>query len=151
MITMLGPPIQNIPIEPLAPMLSIYKIIGVILIFGIFGAVISYSKDLFDFSISDWVKIHLLQDIPFLRSNVGQEPTTDNGATPLQYPNATVPTSVKEPIASSKEVTPSASAEQTWCLIGQDSAGNWCVQVQNEKSCEKDRSFVSKNACERSK
>jgi hypothetical protein len=38
--------------------------------------------------------------------------------------------------------------EETWCFIGEDKTGRWCVHVPNSHACDPDRTFASRDACE---
>jgi hypothetical protein len=150
---------------------SVYQIIGVIIIFTIFASVVSYSRNILSVDGLSWLSDKVKSMNPFNKSDpVGIEHNHSGAA--LQYPNNDKPMSkelkelVKDtkqeskelqkeeekkhvPIASAKEPPPAASAEQTWCFIGDDIAGRWCIQVHDEKSCDNNRAYKSKNACER--
>lgn len=38
--------------------------------------------------------------------------------------------------------------EHTWCFVGEDKTGRWCVHVPNNHACDPDRTFQSRDACE---
>jgi len=141
---------------------SIYQIIGVVIVFTILAAVLSYSKNVFTFDIIAWIKTNILVYIPYFNENPlitkGEKAMAQaradlgDGGAPLHYPNAEP---VKKDnvghniVASAPEPPPVASASQTWCIVGEDMTGRWCVQVQNETACDKDRTYTSKNECEK--
>jgi hypothetical protein len=126
--------------------LSVYQIIGIVVIFTIIASVVSYSKDLFQFDFgSVWAKY--VPSIPYLNSYLSptgttMEDETRSGPAALDYPN-------KMPVTPTIEAKDEGTASQTWCLVGEDMTGRWCVQVQGVKACEADRTFSSKNACEK--
>jgi hypothetical protein len=37
---------------------------------------------------------------------------------------------------------------ETWCFVGEDQTGRWCVKVPTSHSCDPNRSFESRSACE---
>jgi len=116
---------------------SIYAIIGIIILFTIFASVVSYSKDLF--VLPSWVP-----GISSLFGGAPADPAGDmpnDGPAPVTYPDG------EGKIPASSNVS-NDSAEQTWCLVGEDMAGRWCVEVPNVKACDADRTFNSKNTCE---
>jgi len=120
---------------------SVYAIIGIVILFTIFASVVSYSKHLF-------VAPAWLTNLPGASSLFGGGRTVDHagdmpngGPAPVTYPNDL------DKIPESSNVS-SDSAEQAWCLVGEDMAGRWCVEVPNVKACDADRTFKSKNACE---
>jgi hypothetical protein len=112
---------------------SIYQIIGFIVIFIILAAVVSYSKNIMTIDFSSWFKSNNLDSI-----------NERTGETIAYQP---APVEQKDvPMGLGKTA---ALSEMYWCLIGEDMAGRWCVQVQDEKNCDKDRTFKSKNECEK--
>jgi len=108
--------------------MSIYRIIGICVAFVILASVVSYCKNIFQidmplFSIWQPASIHLNED------------ETRSG-----------PANITEiAVAPDSSV---ASADQTWCFLGEDMAGKWCIQVPVPNMCPVDRSFTSKNKCE---
>jgi len=131
------------------PILSVYQIIGIVVIFTIIASVVSYSKHLFQFDFRGWLSTNVYPLLPSMGSlnfiSVGagtaQEDENRSGPATLDYPN-------KMPVQSAVEGGDAATASQTWCLVGEDMTGRWCVQVQSVKACDADRTFSSKNACE---
>ncbi len=37
--------------------------------------------------------------------------------------------------------------EETWCFVGEDSSGRWCVQVPSTHACDPPRTFSSRSDC----
>ena len=114
--------------------LSIYKIVGIIAIFLIFSSIVSYSKDLFKFDISS-----LYSNLPFFSKPVLADPPV--GSATLSYPSG--------PLSVQKTEAGDGITTQSWCLVGEDMTGRWCVQVPSEKSCDPERTYSSRNECER--
>ena len=135
---------------------SVYQIIGIVVIFTIIASIVSYSRNLFTNSyeqIKDW----LFTKVPFLNRQSTPEPVGGSmlNFSKLIYPkgsDAAQPTvSDSTNSVSPPEPEPAASADQTWCLVGEDMAGRWCVQVPSIKACEADRTYDSRNKCEKGK
>jgi len=171
--------IAGTPPTPEPASYSVYQIIGIIIIFTIFASVVSYSKNIFSVDIWPWLSNKVKSLNPFTKPDpIGVEhnhsgaalqyPNNDKPASKeLQELVKKTKEESKEiqkeaskeiqkeeekkhvPIASAKEPPPVASAEQTWCFIGDDIAGRWCIQVPDERSCDNNRAYKSKNACER--
>ena len=130
--------------------LSVYVIIGIVIIFTIFASVVSYSRNLF--VVPTW-----LTTLPaigkYFASGGGSDGSSggdilNGGPAPLDYPNSSgVPKSTGDTIPESSNIS-NTSAEQTWCLVGEDTTGRWCIQVPSKKACDGDRTFTTKNACE---
>ena len=122
---------------------SVYMIIGIVVLFTIFASVVSYSKDLF-------VAPAWLTTMPGIGKFFGgyiPDPAGDlpnGGPAPVTYPDVV---SKDLAIPDSSNVS-SDSAEQTWCLVGEDQTGRWCIQVPSVKACDADRTFKNKNTCE---
>lgn len=111
--------------------ISTYRIIGIIVAFIIFASVISYSKDLFIIDTT-WFKNMLINQQTSVHKN---EDVARVG-----------PSSI--PVSSDSNI---ASDQQTWCFVGEDNVGKWCVQVSSPNMCPPERSFGSKNRCETNK
>ena len=141
----ISPALNGKAVEPQS-VLSVYQVIGVVVVFTIIASVVSYSKDLFQFDISGWLSTNVYPSIPFINGGAGfgttQEDQNRSGPATLDYPN-------KMPVSPTIEGKDGATASQTWCLVGEDMTGRWCVQVQSVKACDADRTFSSKNACEK--
>lgn len=128
--------------------LSVYAIVGIVILFTIFASVVSYSKHLF-------VAPTWLTTLPAIGKYFGAGGSMDpggdmpnGGPAPLDYPNSIgVPKSTGDTIPESSNIS-NASAEQAWCLVGEDTTGRWCIQVPSKKACDGDRTFTTKNACE---
>lgn len=114
--------------------ISIYRIIGIVVAFIIFASVISFSKDLFTVDLS-WFNRALFNEKTSIHKN---EDETRSGPEILGD---------KENDTTSNK----AVADQTWCFVGEDLVGRWCVQVSSPNSCPSERSFSSKNQCEQLK
>jgi len=112
--------------------ISVYRIIGIVLAFIIFASVVSFSKDLFfvDFNwykgFNEQTSVHKNED----KTRSGPE-LIGGKATDSNSNNAV--------------------ADQTWCFVGEDLVGRWCVQVSTPNACPSDRSYSSKNQCEQHK
>lgn len=136
---------------------SVYQIIGIIVIFTIFASIVSYSRNLFTLSFEQ-IKSWFVKHVPLLNKHTEPVGVDDNhmGATNLIYPNADGGGSVPaaEPSAtnnsvSAPEAPAAASSDQSWCLVGEDMTGRWCVQVPAMKACDADRVYASRNHCEK--
>jgi len=138
-------PDQNIITEanivsPVKSGFSLYAIIGIVVLFTIFASVVSYSKHLF-------VAPAWLTTLPAVGRFFGGgtvDPAGDmpnGGPAPVTYSNGL------DKIPESSNVS-NDSTEQAWCLVGEDMAGRWCIEVPNAKACDADRTFKNKNACE---
>jgi hypothetical protein len=147
--------------------ISMYKIIAIIIIFLIIASIIYYTKDLI---YSEWLKIYpsneLTGETPAEIAIREQITTKSSVPATLNYSNVASGTASNksspsqtisgillgssEPSKADPVLETPASAEQTWCLVGEDMAGRWCIQVNNPKGCEPIRTYKSKNQCERS-
>ena len=125
------------------PTLSIYQIVGVVAIFLIIASMFSYSKHLMTVDLMAWIRTNVFQHIPYMRepSFTTHEDVNRSGPATLEYPN-------KQPVSPMEEARSEGSAGQTWCLVGEDMTGRWCVQVTGAKACDPDRTYPTKNACE---
>jgi hypothetical protein len=134
-----GQPINSLTVSA---GLSIYQIIGISVIFLIFASVVSYSKDLFDISL--WLpKLGTL----FRRDQADLEMPT-GGPAKLTYPNEAGAGAAATAATADRPDTKMASFEQVWCLVGEDMAGRWCIQVPNATACTSERTYATKNTCE---
>ena len=41
-----------------------------------------------------------------------------------------------------------AATKETWCFVGEDLSGRYCVKVPSETSCSSERTFNSRSSCE---
>jgi len=55
---------------------------------------------------------------------------------------------VAAPGAAVSERTPVKHQKESWCFVGEDLTGRYCVQVPSEKSCDTDRVFLTRKDCE---
>jgi hypothetical protein len=129
--------------------LSVYVIVGIVILFTIFASVVSYSRNLF--VVPAWLKTLPAIGKYFASGSGSLDPGGDmlnGGPAPLDYPNSSgVAKSTGDTIPESSNIS-NTSAEQTWCLVGEDTTGRWCIQVPSKKACDGDRTFTTKNACE---
>jgi hypothetical protein len=52
------------------------------------------------------------------------------------------------PAAAAGGVPGSVPSGQTWCFVGEDLAGRWCVKVPNPQACSPERVFNNRADCE---
>jgi hypothetical protein len=55
------------------------------------------------------------------------------------------------PLAPATTESPSAAAaatKETWCFVGEDLSGRYCVKVPSEIACSSERTFNSRSSCE---
>jgi hypothetical protein len=38
--------------------------------------------------------------------------------------------------------------KETWCFVGEDKTGRWCVKVPTDHACDPDRTFSTRSDCE---
>ena len=50
-----------------------------------------------------------------------------------------------EPEPEPKPIHPPS---ETWCFVGEDLSGRYCVKVPSHKACNSDRSFQTREDCE---
>lgn len=65
--------------------------------------------------------------------------------TSLPVPSQEEPSLPPPPVP---EVLPTAQERESWCFVGEDLSGRYCVRVPSEKSCDPDRTFLDRSACE---
>ena len=41
-----------------------------------------------------------------------------------------------------------AATKETWCFVGEDLSGRYCVKVPSETACSSERTFNSRSSCE---
>ena len=128
--------------------LSVYQIIGIVIIFTIVAAIVSFSKDLLAFDLSNMLTFWRGLPAPI---NTRDSPATvspRSGPADLDYQNSQ---KQNPEIAASAFTNTPSSAIQSWCLVGEDMAGRWCVQVGGKNACDPGRMYTSKNECENSR
>jgi hypothetical protein len=59
-------------------------------------------------------------------------------------PSAPVTTSISERTGAIKD----KKKPETWCFVGEDLAGRWCVAVPKPDLCPRERAFASRSDCE---
>ena len=67
-----------------------------------------------------------------------------SGSGALQEVPAELPTPASPPVPSK----PTRDSGETWCFVGEDFTGRWCVKVPSPDSCSSERSFGSREACQ---
>jgi len=118
--------------------ISTFRIIGIVLAFIIFASLISFSKNLIGIDFSEYYN--------YLYRNVFPEPSVHKNEDEVRSgPETVAPTQAVAPDSNA------SSSNQFWCLVGEDMAGRWCVQVLSSGMCPSDRSYGTKNECERFK
>lgn len=50
--------------------------------------------------------------------------------------------------SSVSERNPKNTKKETWCFVGEDLTGRFCVKVPSESSCDSERSYPSRSGCE---
>jgi len=142
---------------------STYQIIAFVIIFLIVASIIYYLKD---FLQSEWKKLFPTNELTgestnsvlstdlnqnVLKNTTNSVPATLDYSKILDAKHTTGSLMGAEPPTKADPVLEEpASSEQTWCLVGEDMAGRWCIQVQSPKHCEPIRSYKTKNYCEKS-
>jgi hypothetical protein len=62
-----------------------------------------------------------------------------------------IPTRVQDtvsPVPKSKSTEGTVKPGDTWCFVGEDNTGRWCVQVPVPSLCEPARSYGTRSSCE---
>jgi len=135
-----------------------YQIFGFVIIFLIFASIIYYTKDVL---YSEWRKMYPVNELtgetPLQSAFAAQDNINKSAPAQIDYSKdasgsqATGILMGAQEAATNKPVLEGpASADQTWCLVGEDMAGRWCIQVQSPAGCEPVRTYKTKNQCERS-
>ena len=52
------------------------------------------------------------------------------------------------PTETVKEGPKIPTKEETWCFVGEDMTGRWCVRVPHRGACDAERSYSSKSDCQ---
>ena len=125
------------PVQPIIVNegISAYRIIGIVLAFIIFASVMSFSKNLVRIDFTEYYRQFVAYFYPDLPVHT-KEDETRSGPQAI-YQQEVAPESAE------------ASSNQFWCLVGEDMAGRWCVQVLSAGMCPADRTYGYKNECER--
>lgn len=125
---------------------SIYIGVAFILIFLIIAGIFYYAPDIINID-RDWLSNNVIDPLTNLYSssmdwlkgkNKVESKDVDSNYGPAQITNNSL---VPEDTTN--------TFKQVWCLVGEDIAGRWCIQVPGEQSCDSDRSFPNKNDCEK--
>ena len=138
---------------------STYQIIAVVIVFVILSSIVYYTRDFF---LAEWHKLYpvnaLTGETPLQAALHSQDNVNKSGPATIDYSKGAQSESQKtgeligasEPAKADPVLEGPASAEQTWCLVGEDMAGRWCLQVPSPKHCEPIRTYKTKNQCEKS-
>lgn len=138
--------------------ISTYQIIAIVIIFIIFASIVYYTRNFF---LSEWKKLYPVNELtgetPLEAALRSQDNINKSGPATIDYSKGATGSQktgdLMGALAAAKAdpvLEGPASAEQTWCLVGEDMAGRWCMQVPTPKHCEEIRTFKTKNQCERS-
>lgn len=140
----MGPNIQ-------APVLgiSIYKLIGVTLIFIVIAATFSYSKDIFKLAYSQILQINVGLYLPEWMIKKFDGDSVHKKEDEARVGPAPVDDATTINTKNDESNKAEASFEQTWCLVGEDEQGRWCIQVKSKESCDTERTYDTKNSCEK--
>jgi len=132
--------------------ISSYLIVAFVIMFLIFASLVYYMKDVF---YAFWQTINpvhpLTGESPMQAALASKEDSTKSQSATVDYGSATATATAPTLEAAPKDGTVlegPASSEQTWCLVGEDMAGRWCIQVKSPKGCEPIRTYKTKNKCE---
>ena len=137
---------------------SAYQIIAVVLMFIVFASLVYYSKDFF---FSEWRKLFPVNELTGETGNAKQDNKTKSESASLDYGKGKSSSSsgssastgelmgATAPSKADPVLEGPASSDQTWCLVGEDMAGRWCLQVPTPKHCEPIRTYKTKNQCEK--
>ena len=104
------------------------------------------------------------QEQPWYKSWWSTAPASDLGVglAGNTMPDTTMPGAKKPGAKKSGATTPGAAAtatatpeqslkthmKESWCFVGEDLTGRYCVKVPSEKSCDADRVFGNRKDCE---
>jgi len=137
---------------------STYQIIAIVIIFVILASIVYYTRDFF---VSEWKKLYPVNELtgetPLQAALSAQDNTNKSGPATIDYSKGASGSQktgelmgAAQPSKADPVLEGPASSDQTWCLVGEDMAGRWCMQVPTPKHCEEIRSYKTKNQCERS-
>lgn len=59
------------------------------------------------------------------------------------FPETSENTEIQRDQAKARE-----RVQETWCFVGEDYSGRWCLKVPTSRACDPDRSFASRSDCE---
>lgn len=59
-----------------------------------------------------------------------------------------VDTPAPKPAAPVAQQTSERGVTESWCFVGEDLSGRYCVRVPSERECEPSRYYTSRSACE---
>jgi hypothetical protein len=130
---------------------STYQIVAFVIIFLIVASIIYYAKDYLYF---EWKKLYPVNELsgetPLQAALNSQSDVTKSESAKLDYSKTRTESKSKK-IETSKAdsvIKNVESSEQSWCLVGEDMAGRWCVQVKGPSQCDPMRTYTTKNKCE---
>jgi hypothetical protein len=136
---------------------STYQIVAFVIIFLIVASIIYYTKDYLYF---EWKKLYPVNELtgetPLQAALSAQSDVTKSESATLDYGKQANDTKITGSLMAAEPSKPdhvlenAASSEQTWCLVGEDMAGRWCIQVKGPAQCEPIRTYKTKNKCEQS-
>lgn len=125
---------------------SIYIGIAFILIFLIIAGIFYYAPDIINID-RDWLSNNVTDPLMNLYSSSMDWLKGKNKVETIEDTSSYGPAKI-----TNNSLVPEDTAntfKQVWCLVGEDIAGRWCIQVPGEQSCDSDRSFPNKNDCEK--
>ena len=61
---------------------------------------------------------------------------------------AVLPAPLAPAEAPSASLAAAAATKETWCFVGEDLSGRYCVKVPSETACSSERTFNSRSSCE---
>ena len=130
-------PAQN-PIVPTpSEGIPVFRLIGLVAAFIIFASLMSFSKDLFNIDLSSYYNWILNYWSPPISVNSNEDETRSG------------PETVNTSLPGKSSALAPGSAEQFWCFVGEDMTGRWCTQVLSAHMCPIERTYASKNDCEK--
>jgi hypothetical protein len=126
---------------------SIYVIFAITIILMIGGGMLYYAPDILTID-KEWLSNNVYLPIFDMYERVVSWFTGKNRVQPNENNTNYGPASI-----TNKDLQPTEATntfKQTWCLVGEDMTGRWCIQVPGEGACDAERSFPTKNDCEMS-
>lgn len=134
---------------------STYQIVAFVIIFLIVASIIYYAKNYLYF---EWKKLYPVNELtgetPIQAALNAQSDVTKSESATLDYGKQESETKITGSLMAAEPSKPNpvlenaSSSEQTWCLVGEDMAGRWCIQVKSPAQCETNRTYKTKNKCE---